>query len=375
MPSPLTELERSPTGTVPEAGRVYRLAPRPGRRWSPHLVAALSWLNLAGVIAVVVLLCFVSERWWLSGVLTYLPRIPYAVPAAVLLGMSLWTARRVWWVNAVSLLLAIGPIMGLSIPVETPPPPASGRTPLRIVSCNVREGSIDPHRLIQELRQFRPDVVALQETARGFEPFQLEFADWHVIRLREFFIASKHPARVVEHCRAAAFDRWTALLVEIETPDGPILLSNAHLATPRHGATGLTPYSLITGDGVDEFDLHQWLRSEEAAATRAFLDARHTRPLIVVGDFNTPTTSSLFSDHWHGLQSAFEAAGWGYGYTAPCNTDTVWPQNTPWVRIDHILADDAWRVHACEIGRRDASDHRLIFAELSLIAPSGPSAP
>lgn len=361
----------------PLATRVSRTLAAPNqtwdhlsRRWSVRTVLAwCGWINLAAVALVLVLICYVSERWWASALLTYLPRSLWGGPSIVLLPAALWLAPRTAWLHLLSLVLVAGPIMGLSIPTESPPIVAAGRTPLRIVSGNIQEGAGDIHRLIDEVTRFRPDIVALQETARGTGPLHEAFADWRRVHLGEFFVASRFPLRVVDHCRPAAFDRWTAVLVEIETPDGPVRLCNTHLSTPRHGATGLTPWSLLTGDGVEEFAFHLRLRSDEAAETRAFLDRYHEHPRLAAGDFNTPTTSSLFAPHWGDWQSAFETAGWGYGYTAPCNTDRWWPRNRPWVRIDHILADERWAIHECRIGRRDGSDHRLVFAEVSLRAP------
>lgn len=344
-----------------------RRQPAALRDRSAFWIAALSWGNFAGVLLVMLLLCLVSERWWLSALLTYLPRQLYALPAAILLPGALIVCRRAWWQNVLSLLIVLGPVMGFSMPTSSPPATAAtGRTPLRIVSGNVQEGSGSLIRLMQEIERFEPNLVVLQETIRGCDELHETFSDWRRVHVGSYFVASKFPLRVVDHCRSRAFDRWTTVLVEVDLPGGPILLSDLHLSTPRHGATGLTPFSLLTGDGVDDFVWHQELRRQEATETREFLDRYRQRPLLVMGDFNTPSTSSLYREFWGDFQNAFEAAGYGYGYTAPCNTDTWWPRNTPWVRIDHILADSAWIVHSCHIGRTDGSDHRLMFAVLSL---------
>ena len=87
-------------------------------------------------------------------------------------------------------------------------------------------------------------------------------------------------------------------------------------------------------------------------------------PQLIVGDFNTPTVSDIYDVAWHGFANAFEQTGWGFGYTAPCTTHRRWFNDVPWVRIDHILADDHWTVYACGIGSGNGSDHRLIWAKL-----------
>jgi endonuclease/exonuclease/phosphatase family metal-dependent hydrolase len=363
-----TGIAHAPSTVTSRTTRAARCAPPFAATADRRIVwiVRLSWANLAAVGLVMLLLCFLSERWWLSALLTYLPRAPYAFPALLLLVASLVWRRGSAWVNGLSLLLVLGPIMGFTTPVASSPAPSPGRTTLRIVSANAQEGRGSLLRLLHEIEQFQPDIVALQETSRGCESLAEHFADWHVVHLRAYFVASKYPVRVVDHCKAEAFQRWSALLVEIDGPDGPFLLGDTHLMTPRHGATGMTVLSPITGTGVEEFEWHQWQRQLEAETTRDFIDRHHTRPLLMMGDFNAPTTSSLFATHWGDLQSAYESAGTGFGYTAPCNTDSVWPQNTPWVRIDHVLADDRWSIHDCRIGTLDGSDHRLIFAEVSL---------
>ncbi len=331
-------------------------------QWLNRLV----WMNLAAVGIVFLLLCVVSERWWFSAVLTYLPRAPYAAPAIVLLiGTAIYN-RALMWPNVLAVALVAGPVMGFNVPLGSAPAASPGSSPLRVVSANIQEGAGSPLRLIHELDRFEPDVVVLQESARGADPFVEHYSDWHTVHLGAFFVASKFPVRVVDHCRPKAFDRWSAVLVAIEHPAGEFLLSNTHLMTPRHGASGLAVHSLLSGAGVEEFESHQQLRYDEAATTREFLAQYHDRPMLVVGDFNAPTTSSLYQEIWSEWQDAFDAAGFGYGYTSPCNTKRLWPSNCPWMRIDHILADSRWAIHACAAGQTDASDHRLVFAEVSL---------
>ena len=66
-----------------------------------------------------------------------------------------------------------------------------------------------------------------------------------------------------------------------------------------------------------------------------------------------------------GFNNAFDERGTGFGYTAPCSMRYRWFHDSPWVRIDHILADPTWTVRACAVGRGRGSDHRLIWALLT----------
>ena len=175
------------------------------RSWNAaRLVHTLSWINLAAVVIALLLICVVSERWWLSALLTYLPRQLYALPALVLLPASLLLCRRVAWINAFAALLVVGPIMGLTMPVGSPAATAAAR-PLRIVSGNLQQGQGSLRKLLREIEVYRPDILIFQEAAQGTEPLEEVFADWERVHLQSFLVVSRYPLRVVDHCRAKAF--------------------------------------------------------------------------------------------------------------------------------------------------------------------------
>jgi endonuclease/exonuclease/phosphatase (EEP) superfamily protein YafD len=83
---------------------------------------------------------------------------------------------------------------------------------------------------------------------------------------------------------------------------------------------------------------------------------------LVAGDFNMPQESRIYWHDWSNYQNAFGVAGLGYGYS----------KYTRWhgVRIDHVLADEHWRVESCKVEPDVGSDHRPVLAELRLKRPS-----
>lgn len=325
---------------------------------------ALLWLsgaNLVAVLGVFALICVVSEHWWLSAALSYLPRLPWMVPA-VLLGIASAVYAR-WMIlpNVLAIVLVAAPIMGFTAPMSALPP--AGESAVRLVSSNIQFGSSRPQVLSLEIERLHPDIVLLQEAHKGTDEFAKLFQSWHRVHVGEFLVASPYPVRLVEEFHFAPFERRTAILCEVDLPTGPVRVCNVHLNTPRWALGQLQWHSLVTGAGVDVVQDYQTLRNQEAAELRDFVEAHAAgRQLLVAGDFNTPALSSTLSDTWNGYTSAFDAAGTGYGYTSPCNTNSRWPSNTPWVRIDHVLCGPAWRVHAAGIGSTDGSDHRLIYA-------------
>ncbi len=333
-------------------------------------VAGLSWANLGLLLLLSWLLFAVSENWWLSSALTYAPRIPYMAPAlALLIASGRWHRASVP-VNLISVTIVAVPIMGLSLPVShwlgASPATSMSRT-LKVISCNVQDFQPDFAGVLAEISRFNPDVVAFQDARSHSKLLEKYFESWHSIRDREFFLASRYPVKRVSVGHCDAFDRDAVLACELELPSTKVMFFNVHQMTPRHGLRELDLSSPITQRGSERLSHYLELRAEEMVAVRDFVEAnRGQSPTLIAGDFNAPCESSLYRAHWFGFQNAFNLAGTGYGYSFPCTRQYCWPAGVPWMRLDHILADDAWRVRSCYVGSANGSDHRLIAATLEL---------
>ena len=339
-----------------------------------HWVTGLSWLNLAALGVLCWLLFVVSESWWVSTVLTYAPRTPFLAPALGLLVASLFWKRRAIWVNAVSLTVVLGPVMGLSVPASRWLSPTIAETSefeLKIVSCNVQAFQPNFAKVLAEIAVIKPDVVALQEAFPLSPLLDEAFRGWHTVSHDRYWVGSRFPVKLIAQCEVPIFERSAGMVVEIETPSGPVLLGDIHQMTARRGLMELSKRSLFDGAGPRRLEESQELREEESLTIREQIEsARRDKPLLIVGDFNTPVSSQMFQRHWGDFQSAFDLAGIGYGYTSPCKANRFWPENLPWARIDHILCSPEWTVRSCQIGKSAGSDHRLIAATLRLSIPT-----
>lgn len=340
-------------------------------------VIGLSWLNLAALGVLCWMLFVVSESWWFSTVLTYAPRLPFLAPSLGLLVASLFWHMRSVWVNAVSLVVVLGPVMGLSVPVSrllSPSVVEVGEFELKIVSCNVQAFKPNFPLVLKEIDVIKPDVVALQEAFPHSSLLDQAFRGWYTVRHDLYWVASRFPLKLVTQCDVPVYQRTAGIVVEIETPAGPVLLADIHQMTARRGLTELSKNSLVDGEGPQRLEESQELRVEESLIIREQIESvRGDKPLLIVGDFNTPVSSQMFQSHWGDFQSAFDLAGIGYGYTSPCKANRFWPENLPWARIDHILCSPEWTVRSCQIGKSAGSDHRLIAASLRLSTPSAVS--
>ena len=339
-------------------------------RFTPRLMVVLSWINLLALAVVAWLLFVVSESWWVGTVLTYAPLTPFVAPTLGLLVASFFWHRPSLFLNTVSLALVAGPVMGLSFPIlrltGIVPVRADGYE-LKLVSCNVQAFRPDFSMLLHEIAVIDPDVIALQEAFPLSPLVTTAFPEWYTVQQDRYWVGSRYPLRLITTCQAAIFNRIAGVAVEIQTPAGSVILGNIHQMTPRRGLVKLSLRSVFEDDGPRRLEKLGRQRAEESLAIRTWMEsARGNRPLLICGDFNTPVSSQLFRSHWSEFQSAFDIAGIGFGYTAPCQPSQYWPENLPWARIDHILCSAEWSVQSCQVGHSAGSDHRLIAATLRL---------
>lgn len=340
----------------------------------PRWVYWLAWGDFAFTWGLIALIQLISEQWWLSTVLVYLPRSIWLIPALIVLGATIRWGWKPALINLGAVLLVLGPVMnwqagGLA---KLDFDPHAYR--LTVVSCNVQSFRPDFAQVVNEMHRIDPDVVLFQEAFEDHALVATFFDGWNLHRVDEYLVASKLPLKYVGACFVPGFERVTVVRYEVQTPLGPVSIFDIHQTSPRRSLTDLKPWSILTGSGVETVELETTLREIEAMKTREFtLEKSAGQPAIMAGDFNMPNDSSLFRQNWGDLRDAYALSAVGYGYTSPCRAAKLWPTNTPWAQVDHILTTHHWQVERCWIGESAGSDHRLIAAQLRL--PRHPGRP
>lgn len=366
---PLEREGESPGAAPAEKKATWCAALRAGLR---GIAAFLTWLDLLVVVAVLILLKCISERWWLGTAITYMPRSPLLLPPlALLLATSLLRLKRASYLNLFALGLVAGPLMALhGSPLNALPERSFDPDEFRVVTCNVQGFLPDFSRVLKEIIEIDPHLIVLQEAPVLDETAKQYFADWHVDHIHEYFLASRFPLVTVPATFCEAYGRNNGVRTTVETPQGTIQVYNIHPTSPRHALSRLSLSSVWSGAGTQDVALETGQRDDESREIRKFVDAGEPGvPTLVLGDFNLASDSSIFRRHWGDLTDAFKAGGWGYGYTSSCGTSKRWPSNCPWLQVDHILTNSQWEVRRCWIGETDGSDHRLMAARLRLKAP------
>ncbi len=340
--------------------------PRRALRFVRWLTAA----HVAGAVALWYLIWEVSESHWLGSVVTFLPRLPWLLPGTLLLAASLLTRSKAFWLNLATTMFVLLAVTEFNVPWQTwtefESSSAHEERTLRIVSCNVQHFTPDFSLVLREIQRAKPDLVALQEASRPPRLLLEHFEDWHQVQVRGLWVASKWPLRLLGECQTNLFPHLSGIAVEVDAPFGKFVLADVHLMTARKSLVELRPVDLARGESQLTLAGATIERLEEARQVRAFITEHQADlPVVVVGDFNMPTSSSVYRACFGDLSNSFESTAWGFGFTAPCKRFRWWPHNTPWQRIDHILVNDSWQVRECHIGEWDGSDHRLISATLS----------
>jgi endonuclease/exonuclease/phosphatase (EEP) superfamily protein YafD len=332
-------------------------------------LAAAALLYPTCLVALIALLRCVGERWWVTGVGLYLPRVVVAAPLPVLvIVLAAAGLRRLLWTQIAAFLLIVFPLMGFVLPWPTFP--SRDAPVVRVLSYNIDSGNGGVDDIVEEIDRHAADVVFLQEVG-AYEPLNtLLRARYPVVNsANQFIVASKYPVLSASDPDKLDYEgrRRSPRFVRqvLDTPLGHIVFYNVHPLSPRE-----TFYSL-RGHGLRREILSGRLFSSASSAVfqdnsglrtmqvQAFAGSAQgeTDPVVLAGDTNLPGLSFVFHQYLSGYQDGFAQVGWGFGYTFPSDRQ-------PWMRIDRILASPELRFVRFEVGNSRASDHRCVVADL-----------
>lgn len=278
----------------------------------------LAFLYYATPPSVLAGLAGVAGAWWLI-----LRRRALAWPAfAAALACLIWTYRVAWVHN----------------PPRTPPPEA-----VRVLFWNVARGALGRAQLVAAVRAYDADVIQLAEAgednAATRETWQTPFPEYQLATLDDEIVLLVRGGLSVRSSGYLGADSQMAF-GWYNVCD--LIVRNQHLvlvAIDVH-ATFLRPRSAplnILSRVVDEFG---------------------DVPILVLGDFNTPSDSVHLRPLRRTMVNAFETAGNGYTGT--------WPLPIPLIAIDQAWVNDHLRVERCALGWSPLSDHRPLTLDVSV---------
>ena len=230
--------------------------------------------------------------------------------------------------------------------------------------------------LLPFLNEQHPDVIAFQEVPYSGKAFSLEDADYNISREGEFSLASKLPIRKSGIVPDLTFNgRPVAAWFELEFEGRPIVIYSVHMPTPRSYLLGLrgngflasfaSMGGLLSDSAREEYQYYWGVRFDLARGLLAALK-NERRPLLVVGDFNTPDHGGLyelFASHW---VDAFAAAGTGGGETFPGDNRGRAAEFGAWLRLDYLFAANGWQPVECSVEPPVRAQHLAVAGKFEL---------
>jgi endonuclease/exonuclease/phosphatase family metal-dependent hydrolase len=243
---------------------------------------------------------------------------------------------------------------------------------LRMMTWNVHglrgsDGRCDPARIAEVIARAAPDLAGLQEVGAPSSPGGPAHAAEVLADLTGMRCAF---GATLRHARGYAYGNAILSRHPIEA------VRTYDLSVP-----GREPRGCIRADvGLGRMSLHvftahlglHWReRRRQAAALLSadiLRDAALAHPLVLAGDFNSPSNRSAVP-RW--LRRELTDCALAAGDEAP-----TFPARFPLLRLDHVYVSVAFRVLDCEVIRsalaRRASDHLplVVDLELSAAAPS-----
>jgi endonuclease/exonuclease/phosphatase family metal-dependent hydrolase len=213
-----------------------------------------------------------------------------------------------------------------------------------------------------------PDIICAQETNWVVEKIFAtgHFPYYHKIDNRGAVILSKYPflnTGIVDFGAKLNSCLW----VDIEYKGKTIRIYSAHLESNRLKKES---YKMLaeedyvseqTINGIEDmiFKYHKYtgVRADQAEKIQASIQ-QSPFPVILCGDFNDPPMSYTYRTLSRGLVDAFEESGRGIG--------TTWQGIIPFLRIDYIMYDPAFRSSGYARLNSQLSDHYPIKAVIDL---------
>jgi endonuclease/exonuclease/phosphatase (EEP) superfamily protein YafD len=271
---------------------------------------------------------------------------------------------------------------------------------LRVMTWNRGQGKGASLQVIK--KQLTPDIILLQDQAGKATYYKTteEYSEFtHVNGAGEFIMLSRWPILSVEllgvdRKRGGVFSPGRAARFVVLAAGARCAVYNVHLETPRgalesykHGAflygiIGLpgTPWEAKKKTYQAFWDSQMTVAREISERIRA-----ETIPVLVCGDFNTPTFGPIYDEFADQLQDAHLVMGSGCGYTFPGDTGNPLALFQPWLRLDQMFASRHWEIRRSEVFNTK-SQHLPVVSEFHLLpeyrivggagpASASPSAP
>ncbi len=333
--------------------------------------------NLLILYLVVLLLCWGAIRfdtgssWWVS-LFLFSPRWVLGLPWLLLFPLTLVVHFRLAFLYLIHLAILLFLILDFRVPLANDGNATRTGGQLRLMTCNLGEGPIRVEQLVELVRQYRTQVLVLQECSPSVSHPLFEQLGWKYHQEANLVIGSNLPMGPLDVLSRQAPEAYNAVVavaseVTLEHPPAAIHGTDAvspqvarivsiHLPTFRPAFEKAEAFD--SKGGAEFAVLATYYRGLVEQTLTELRSTSQDHSTVVAGDFNVPIESSFYRDYWHPFQNALSQRGVGLCYTKYTRFHGV--------RIDHVLAERQWQIRTAEVGPDLGGDHRPVIVELQL---------
>lgn len=315
---------------------------------------ALRALRVAGALAALAFVLGVGVRMTvrdghrLAQALFYATPWPVLALLAAFAAFVAWRERGPWrawrWPAACAAAACLAAWLASDLRVGGREPAAPET--FRVVQWNVSRPTWQLPRVARRVLELEPDLLVLNESRPRHDVAEPRWREalspLVVTELKQIMLVAS-AGGAAEPVRRGTFDGW----------------SDFDVRRVRLGGRDVT---LVV---VDLAGAPLRPRGDDFAAIERLVRRYGEGPLLVAGDFNTPTDSAWFPPLLATMQESFRAAGHGLAGT--------WPAAAPVLSVDHVLASRHFRVVRCEHEGSWLSDHRAVVVDLAWADEPPPS--
>jgi endonuclease/exonuclease/phosphatase (EEP) superfamily protein YafD len=322
------------------------------------------WVYLGLLLTIAWAILWGGDHWWFPTIMMFGPKWIYAVPLPILI---IWLTiarakRRDWLMLLVVIGILLFPICRFCLPWRTLI--ASGPADVRVLTLNAGGDLLNNELLKALITDAHPDIVCLQECPEDITNVFPE--TWTILRSGGILIATPWDCETREVInRQHPPTRWPSPVchvVQVYQGIESFQFASLHLQSPRYGLAAVTDSETMLAPSRRELLKEQTnsRREESIQVSQGLADV--VSPLLIAGDFNTPTSSAIYRRCWGRYRNAFSTAGWGIGQTVRvCQGGIRFAS-----RIDHILSTQHWVCRECWVGPDVGSDHLPVIASFEL---------
>lgn len=340
------------------------------------LCRSLALFYLSGLAIIWLAIRFVGETNITTGFLAFLPPSIWFTPWILLGPPCLFFDRKCLVAMSALSLAFITFFIGFRFETHPDVGP-DGVNQLTILSYNRGQ------HMNQSLQPFKvltlPDVMVMQEAgnrAAGYlgSPDYSEFL--YGASVGEHTILSRFPLQENQVIHAAdSTSRVIAMRFVIDWNGRSVSIYSVHLLTPRDVLRSYSRGAFLWGilgvsgtPWAEKRRHYQQFWDNQIADAKKILEAAagDSNPVILAGDFNSPSLGYIHRMITNDWNDAHEKAGSGFGFTFPGVTRNPLSLGGPWMRIDYIFFGDQWEAVSCVTEDDRPSQHRALAATLRL---------